>query len=74
MKWRTACVGDIRWVTRFAVLPTKCEDGNTRWLCNIEVKEKWGFCGDLDGFGCNGGWHLEEAHGLDKNESSSSSS
>lgn len=43
MEWNTperAAVGQCRERLKFAWWPEECEDGKTRWLCNIRVLEQ----------------------------------
>lgn len=62
MKWKTTELpeaGDIRYRTVFAWIPIPCEDGQTRWLEHVLVKEK--FMLTMEGDYC---WRPLEAEGL----------
>lgn len=46
MKWKTLRVpkaGERRTRRTFALFPHVCDDGFTRWLCPVGVKERFGF-------------------------------
>ena len=40
MKWKTLKAGETRIRFTFALLPTRCTDGYTRWLRRLWVREK----------------------------------
>lgn len=46
MKWRTQQPGDIRTRTIFALIPRRCDDGQTRWLERVTMTERWEPCWD----------------------------
>lgn len=48
MKWNTPnqayavpVDGTERWTLKFAWFPTVCNDGYTRWLCDVSVKQRY---------------------------------
>lgn len=59
MKWKTPNLGDRKARRYFALCPLECDDGQTRWLCWLDVIYEYQTY--YDGDGPADGWCIVSA-------------